>query len=195
MLDDGKTKLAIVVCDSCMIPREVITDAKRLIRERSKLEPDHVLISATHAHSCPTAGSVFQSDPDPEYLKFLAVRIADAVQRAINNLAPAKIGWGVGKNAEQVFNRRWKMKPGTIPADPFGKTTDRAKMNPGVANPNLVEPAGPIDPEVPVVSVRSTDGRPIALLANYSLHYVGGVGAGHASADYFGDVRRPHPRS
>ncbi|AGA27722.1 Neutral/alkaline non-lysosomal ceramidase [Singulisphaera acidiphila DSM 18658] len=186
VLDDGKTKLAIIVCDSCMIPREVITDAKRLIRERSKLEPDHVLISATHAHSCPTAGSVFQSDPDPEYLKFLAVRIADAVQRAVNNLEPAKIGWGAGKNAEQVFNRRWKMKPGTIPADPFGKTTDRVRMNPGIANPNLVEPAGPIDPEVPIVSVRSAQGRPIALLANYSLHYVGGVGAGHASADYYG---------
>lgn len=186
VLDDGKSKLAIIVCDSCMIPREVITDAKRLIRERSQLEPDHVLISATHAHSCPTAGSVFQSDPDPDYLKFLAVRIADSAQRALNNLEPAKIGWGAGKNAEQVFNRRWKMKPGTIPADPFGKTNDRARMNPGVANPDLVEPAGPTDPEVPVISVRSKSGRPIALLANYSLHYVGGVGAGHASADYFG---------
>lgn len=186
VLDDGKTKLAIIVCDSCMIPREVITEAKQLIQERSKIAPDHVLISATHAHSCPTAGSVFQSDPDPAYLKFLAVRIADAVQRAVNNLEPAKLGWGAGKNAEQVFNRRWKMKPGTIPANPFGKTTERAQMNPGVANPNLVEPAGPIDPEVPVVSVRSAQGRPIALLANYSLHYVGGVGAGHASADYYG---------
>lgn len=186
VLDDGKTQLALVVCDNCMIPREVITEAKKLIQDRSKLAPDHVLISATHAHSCPTAGSVFQSDPDPAYLKFLAVRIADAVQRALNNREPASIGWGAGKNADQVFNRRWKMKPGTVPANPFGHTTDRAKMNPGVGSPNLVEPAGPTDPEVPVVSVRSASGRPIALLANYSLHYVGGVGAGHASADYYG---------
>ena len=29
-------------------------------------------------------------------------------------------------------------------------------------------------------------GRPLALLANYSLHYVGGVGSGDLSADYFG---------
>jgi hypothetical protein len=34
--------------------------------------------------------------------------------------------------------------------------------------------------------VQSDSGRPIALLANYSLHYVGGVPNGHVSADYFG---------
>jgi len=186
VLDDGKTKLAIVVCDSCMIPREVVVRAKQVIEKQSGIAADHVLISATHAHSCPTAGAVFQSLPDPEYQEFLSVRIADAVQRAINGLEPALIGWGAGKNENQVFNRRWKMKPGTVPPDPFGKTADRAKMNPGIANPNLVEPAGPTDPEVPIVSVKAVNGRPIALLANYSLHYVGGVGPGHVSADYYG---------
>ena len=33
--------------------------------------------------------------------------------------------------------------------------------------------------------MQAADGRPIALLANYSLHYVGGVPRGHVSADYF----------
>jgi len=186
VLDDGTTKLAFVVCDSCMIPRDVVTDAKRRIREQTGIDPDHVLISATHAHSCPTAGGVFQSDPDPNYLKFLAVRIADAVTRGVNNLAPAQVGWGFGKNAEQVFNRRWRKKPGTIPPDPFGRSNDRVQMNPPPGSPDLVEPAGPTDPDVAVVSVQTPEGRPIALLANYSLHYVGGVGGGHASADYFG---------
>src|SRR3954466_14207816 len=55
VLDDGRARLAIVVCDSCMIPREVVAEAKALIRERSGLPPERVLISATHAHSCPTA--------------------------------------------------------------------------------------------------------------------------------------------
>jgi len=36
------------------------------------------------------------------------------------------------------------------------------------------------------MSVKHADGRPLALLANYSLHYVGDVGSGHVSADYFG---------
>ena len=186
MLDDGQNRLAFVVCDSCAVAREVVTEAKAIIRERTKLEPDHVVISATHTHSAPTCVAVFQSTPDETYRHFMAVRIADAVQRAANNLAPARIGWGVGKNAAQVNNRRWKMKPGTIPPDPFGRTTDLVKMNPPPGSPNLIEPAGPIDPEVPVVAVQTPEGRPIALLANYSLHYVGGVGPGHASADYYG---------
>ncbi len=186
VLDDGTTRLAFVTCDSCAVPREVVTEAKTLIRERSGLSPDHVVISATHTHSAPTSTSVFQSDADERYQHFLATRIADGVQRAINNLAPARIGWGVGQNDRQVFNRRWRMKPGTIPADPFGETNDQVKMNPPSGSDNLIEPAGPIDPDVSIVAVQSTDGRPIALLANYSLHYVGGVGGGHISADYYG---------
>ncbi|MCA9081158.1 MAG: hypothetical protein KDA58_11415, partial [Planctomycetaceae bacterium] len=52
---------------------------------------------------------------------------------------------------------------------------------------NLLEPAGPIDPEVCFISVREPDGKPISLFAAYSLHYVGGVGPHHVSADYFGE--------
>jgi hypothetical protein len=186
VLDDGHARLAIVVADSCMIPREIVAEAKQRIREQSGIAPDHVVISATHAHSCPASAPVFQTDADPNYRQFLALKLADAVTAAAKNLAPARIAWGVGRNERQVHNRRWKMKPGTIPPDPFGRTTDRVKMNPPVASPNLVEPAGPTDPEVPVVVVESSAGRPLALLANYSLHYVGGVGSRHASADYFG---------
>jgi hypothetical protein len=186
VLDDGHTRLAFVVCDSCMIPRTVVADAKRRILENSKIANDHVIISATHSHSCPAAGAVFQSEPDDLYCRFLAVRIGDAVAMAVNRLAPARIGWGFGRNAEEVFNRRWRMKPGTIPPDPFGASADRVKMNPPVGSKDLIEPAGPTDPEVPVIAVQRLDGQPLALLANYSLHYVGGVGGGHASADYYG---------
>ena len=76
------------------------------------------------------------------------------------------------------------MKPGTIAPNPFGEI-DQVKMNPPRASPNLLEPAGPIDPEISLLSTRSRDGKPIAVLANYSLHYVGGVPEGHVSADYF----------
>jgi hypothetical protein len=68
--------------------------------------------------------------------------------------------------------------------NPFGGK-DQVLMNPGVGNPDLAEPAGPTDPEVSFLSVQSTQGRPIAVLGNYSLHYVGGVPQGHISADYF----------
>lgn len=186
VLDDGQARLALVVIDSCMVPREIMDEAKRLVHEQTGLPLQHMLMSATHTHSAPAATPVFQSDPDPNYQKFLSRRIADGVRRAINNLAPAKIAWGIGRVPDQVFNRRWKMKPGTIPPDPFGGTNDQARMNPPVGSPDLIEPAGPTDPEVPIISIQSKDGRPLALLANYSLHYCGGVGGGHISADYFG---------
>jgi hypothetical protein len=78
------------------------------------------------------------------------------------------------------------MKPGAIPADPFGRTNDLVKMNPAIESPNLVEPAGPTDPEISIISVQSPEGRPIALLANYSLHYVGTSRDEDISADYYG---------
>jgi len=186
VIDNGKTRVAIAVCDSCVIPREVFDEAKRLVHEKTGLPMDHMLMSATHTHYAPTAGAAFQSEPDAAYQRFLARRIADGIRRAVNQLAPAKIGWGVGREPNQVFNRRWKMKPGTIPPDPFGRRTDQVKMNPPVGSPDLIEPAGPTDPEVSVVSVRSPDDRPVALLANYSLHYVGGCPGDHISADYYG---------
>jgi hypothetical protein len=186
VLDDGKTRLAIVVCDSCMIPRSVMDAAKELIAQRCGIPAPHVLISATHTHTGPTCASVFQSEADEDYQQFLAGRIADAVQRAVNHLAPAKIGWGVGRVPDQVFNRRWRMKPGTIPPNPFGGTNDLVKMNPPVESPDLLEPAGPADPELAVLSVQTTGGQPLALLANYSLHYVGTSRGNDISADYFG---------
>ena len=198
VLDDGTTKLAIAVVDSCMLPKELVDDAKELIEQRTKIPPSHVLISATHTHSAPTATPVFQSNPDAQYVKFLTVRIADGVQRAHNNLAPATAAWGVGQCPQHVFNRRWRMKPGTIPPDPFGNKTDQVQMNPPVASENLVEPAGPTDPDVWVLTadqpaasgVADADRRTIALLANYPLHYVGGGPGDHASADYFGEFAR-----
>lgn len=185
VLDDGQTRLAFVVSDLCMIYREQLDEAKQRAHEFTNIPIENMLMSATHTHSGGTACSVFQSDPDPEYLKFLSERIADAVIRANENRAPARIGWGVGHEPSQVFNRRWKMKPGTVSTDPFGGT-DLVRMNPGVDNQDKLEPAGPTDPEVPVISVQSLDGTPIALLANYSLHYVGGTGDGEVSADYYG---------
>ncbi len=186
VLDNGRTRLAIVLIDSCLIQRPVMDRAKALTAKATNIPTDHMLMAATHTHYAPTVTRVFQSDPDEAYIDFLVRRVADGVKRAITNLAPARIGWTVGTEPDQVFNRRWHLKPGTMPENPWGRRDDKVKMNPGVKNPNLVKTAGPIDPDVPVISVQSPDGRPIALLANYSLHYVGGCPGSHISADYFG---------
>jgi len=183
VLDDGATRIAFAVCDSCMIPREVADPAKAMAHKATGIPPERILISATHTHSAPTVAGVFQSDPDVEYRKYLAEKIAAGIVQANKSLAPAKIGSGVGKDDTQVFNRRWKMKEGFDLTNPFGDL-DKVRMNPPRASKDLVEPAGPIDPDVSILSVQHADGKPLALLANYSLHYVGGYPA--LSADYFG---------
>ena len=155
VLDDGRTRLAIVVADSCMIYREIFDAAKKLIHERTGMTVENILMSATHTHSAPASASVFQSEADAEYQHFLTLRLADAVQQAIANLAPSQIGWGVGSEPRHVFNRRWRMKPGVVIKDVWGNTNDLVKMNPSPGSPDLLEPAGPVDPEVPVLAVRS----------------------------------------
>lgn len=184
VLDDGKTRLAFAVVDSCMIPREVIDDAKRQASLATGIPISNLLVSATHTHTAPTVGGVFQSDPDADYQKFLATRVAAGIKKAHDRLVPAEAGWAVSKEPTQIFNRRWRMKPENIQANPFGRLNDQVRMNPGYQAAGLIEPAGPTDPDVSILSVRRRDHKPIALLANYSLHYVGGVP--ELSADYFG---------
>ena len=185
LLDDGATKLVFATVDSCMVPREILDASKAMIEAAAGVPAAHMLIAATHTHTAPCTTPVFQSDDDPEYNQFLTRRIADAVLRAHKNLARARIAWGSAALPEEVHNRRWHMKPGAAGVDPFGSLKDTVKMNPPRASENLVRPAGPTDPEIAFVALQYRDGRPLALLANYSLHYVGGAGAGETSADYF----------
>ena len=189
VLDDGTTKLVFVIIDNVGIDQVVFDEAKRLINKQTGVPKEHLLMSAIHTHSATSAGGLAEKrrgwnigKPLDEYQTFLARRISDGVQVALNRLEPARIGWGVGKVPQHLFNRRWLMKEPVM--NPFGGM-DQAKMNPGIGNPNLLKPAGPTDPEVSFISVQSTSGRPIALLGNYSLHYVGGVPKGDISADYF----------
>lgn len=185
VLDDSQTQLAIVVCDSCMIPRDIFDAAKRLAEEKTGIPASNMLMSATHAHSAVTVTGVFQSEPNEPYRRLLVKRIAAGVERAWKQREPARIGWAVGSDPSQVFNRRWFTSEGVVNTDPFDHTSDTVRMNPGFDKEVKTKPSGPVDPEVCLLCVQSRDGRPIALLANYSLHYVGGVPA--LSADYFGE--------
>lgn len=197
VLDDGTNRIAFVVCDNLGIARDAIDAAKQLIEQQSKLPGARVMVSSTHTHSGPPArpDNALPSDQVPvapaappplsRYQQFVARRIADAVQCAINNLEPAKIAWGSVPQPQHVFNRRWFVSDEAVRRNPFGGV-DRVRMNPPPASPALEQPAGPTDPEFSFVSVQTKSGRPLSLFSAYSLHYVGGVPAADISADYFG---------
>ncbi|NLX95731.1 MAG: hypothetical protein GXY83_06105 [Rhodopirellula sp.] len=188
VLDDGTLRVAIAVCDICAVPRELFDEAKRRAAQSTGIPPQQMLMAATHTHTAPAVVDLLDAVPvDAEYTRLLVAKMAEGVEKAAGRLAPAEIGWGLGSLPEEVGNRRWLKKEGTIPPNPFGETGDRAQMNPSAGSPDLVHPAGPTDPDVSLLSVVEPGGRARALLANYSLHYVGGIPAGMLSADYFGE--------
>jgi hypothetical protein len=192
VLDDGNTRIAIVIVDNVKFPTEIHGPSKELIEKTSGLPPENVLIAGTHTHSAPSlrGKSYLELDePLDEYQQFVIRRVADAVARAVSHLEPARIGWGKGEVPQHVFNRRWLLKGGETVTSPFGEQ-EKAVMNPGGYIDRLDRPAGPVNPRVYFLSVESIEGKPIALLGNYWLHYVGGTGSGHVSADYFGVFSR-----
>ena len=186
VLDDGATRLAFAVVDTCLLDRPVFDEAKKLVQRHTGLAPEQVMMSCTHTHSAGAGCGVHLTEADEIYRAWLPGRIADAVRCAMNNLAPAQVAWGSGSVPQHVFCRRLFVKPGVTYTNQLGFTNDLAKMNWDSPHRADGEPTGPTDPEVSVLSVKHADGRPLALLANYSLHYVGDVGSGHISADYFG---------
>ena len=188
VLDDGNSKLAIVLCDNVGIPVEVFDLAKQRVAEETGIPISHQLMASTHTHSATTArgkSKVIASDELTDYQQFLVNRISDGVVCAVQRLQPATIGWGAIDEPSEVFNRRWFVNDPQLLSNPFGGI-DQVRMNPPRGSAALDRQAGPVDPEISFVSVKATDGSPIALLANYSLHYVGGVSKGDVSADYFG---------
>jgi len=192
VLDDGDTRLAIVVVDNCLIKRPLLDEAKRRAAARTEIPVDRMLVSATHTHSAPASKnwSAIGTLASPDYLEQMTEGIAESIRRAEANLEPARIGFGAAHLPQHVFNRRWHVHPKAKRMNPFGGTNDIVVMNPSRSRGLLRIPAGPTDADLSFVSVQAKDGRPISLLANYSLHYVGGVPAGGVSADYFGEFAK-----
>jgi hypothetical protein len=183
VMDDGRTRVAVVVVDSCMMPRDLLDRAKEMARARTGIPTDRMLISATHTHSAPAAMACLGTDADPEYVKFLPGRIAEGIEKAAENLTQARAGWAVVDDFEHTYCRRWILRPDKMRADPFGAVTIRANMHPGYQNPDAIAPSGPVDPSISLLSIQTQDGKPLALLANYSMHY---FGSPIVSSDYYG---------
>lgn len=193
VLDDGTVRLAFVVCDLLGMHRSVSVEARKRIEAETGIPAAHVLISGTHTHSAANAiwhpGMPREYSSDMElspYQEFIVRRIVDGVRRAANLLRPAETAFGFVDVPEHVNVRRWFLKDGRMPPNPFGRI-DKVKMNPGAGSADLIQPAGEPDPRVSFIAFREPNGPLISVLAAYSLHYVGGVGNGHISADYFGE--------
>ena len=122
---------------------------KALAAERTRLRADRILVAATHTHTAPPGKDRRTNRDDAAhraYFKQLVEGIAEAIAQAEKNLVSAEMAHGVALAPEEIFNRRWHMKPGGIAVNLFGSPNDIVRMNPPR---NLIDrPAGPTDPEV-----------------------------------------------
>lgn len=178
ILESDGTRVAFVTCDLIAIPQEVADAAKARIAERTAIPASHVMVNGTHTHSGAGIADLLGVRRDPDYIGWVPLKIADAVELAVRRLRPARIGFATAAEDRIVYNRRWRMKDGTV------------RMNPGLDNPDAVEPTGPVDPELVVMYLEAEDGAPISVVANYALHYIGVDDPASISADYFGHFFR-----
>ncbi len=178
VLESGGTRVALVSLDLITTPRDLVEDARAAIEKATSIPGAAVMISATHTHTGPLlAGrgkreSALGGDSDlaRTYREGLPVKIAEAVRLADANLQDAKLSVAHGQESSIAFNRRFHMKDGTV------------GWNPGKNNPNILKPAGTIDPDVPIISITTADGKPLAAYINYAVH-LDNVGGAKVSAD------------
>ncbi len=183
VLARGGTQIAVVVVDSCMMARPFLDEVKARAAAATGIPADRQLISATHSHSAPAAMACLGTDADPRYLPLLRDRIVQGIQAAQSHLEPARVGFAIADAAAFTAPRQWIRRPDRLAEDPFGNRTVRANMHAAANWDDVTGEAGPEDPDLALVSVQAMDGRPLAVLGNFSMHYFSDA---PVSADYFG---------
>ena len=178
VLEMDGVKAAMVACDLESLPRKTNEAARGLIQKTTGLRAESVMISTTHAHTGPEMSHLFLAWAEGQtaeiarkYHESLPAKIAEAVQLAEQNLAPARAWTATGRDDSLSFNRRFLMKDGTV------------RFNPGKLNPDIVRALGPTDPAVPVAYFDTPEGKPLATYVNFALH-LDTVGGTEFSADY-----------
>ncbi|MCX7887331.1 MAG: neutral/alkaline non-lysosomal ceramidase N-terminal domain-containing protein [Verrucomicrobiae bacterium] len=186
VLEQDDAKAAFVALDLIGTTKRLVTAARRLIAEQCAIPPERVMISATHTHSGPVLLRDSPMDDitgakQPLALEFndkLPALIARAVAEANAKLAPVRAFATIGREEHLSFNRRYLMKDGTV--------AWQVRLN-----PDIVRPAGPIDPDVGVLHLAraAKASEPLATFVNFAMHPTS-VGGLKISADYPGTLYR-----
>ncbi len=155
---DGTVRLAVVGVDLIVIPFDMAEEARKLAEARCGIPAGNIMIGANHTHNGGPVDSCWAVERDDAYCAFAAERIADAVAKACETAVEARVGCGLGREDVVGYNRRFRMKDGTI------------RTHPGKMNPDIVAPAGPTDPDVAVVAVEDTGGMLLGCIVNFALH-------------------------
>jgi neutral ceramidase len=186
VLGQGGVKAALVECDIVSMPVEVSTQARAMAEKVTGIPAQHIAVAATHSHTGPLfygplaklwseqAAAKKENDGATsfDYPAFLVKQVAAAIEQAAKSVRPVKLSAGAAEETRLAFNRRFHMKDGTV------------RFNPGRDNPDVVRPAGPIDPAVNILLFADqATGQSLASVANFALH-LDTLGGTEYSADY-----------
>ena len=172
-------KLSIIMSvDNCSLNKAKLTPAREKIADALSMDKDAIIIASTHTHTGPGPSLTFGEDNDllQEYYKVLLQKCVDAAILAVNDLAPAKIGYGIGEAKKVAFIRRFRMKDGTV------------MTNPGVNNPDILEPLETVDERVNVLRI-DRENKESIVIANFGNH-PDTVGGSLVTADWPGFARK-----
>ena len=175
-LQCGEEKAILITVDSVEVVKEVATDFRQHISEVTGVPVEAIYIHATHTHTGPDIQKNAEGVLEQEYYRIVYRKMADVAQMALEDLKPAQMGWGIGQAPNIAFVRRFRMKDGSV------------KTNPGVNNPDIVEPIGDVDERVSVIRFKRENADDIVFV-NFADH-PDTVGGCKISADWPGLTRK-----
>lgn len=145
-LSDGRTPLLFVANDIIFVGKGTAGRVRKRIEEATGVPAGHILVSATHTHSGPSTVDYISLEGDPTVPK--------VDERYLHLFEDGIVAAGIA-----AVRNAGPAEVGLAVADGSAVGTNRRN------------PAGPADPEVPVLLVRSTQsGRPIACMLVCSMH-------------------------
>jgi hypothetical protein len=190
VFDDGKNRAAIIGIDALGIRRDTAQKVRTSVEARTGIPGSSILIGASHSHS---SGPIVWIRPgefdldsplvqrlaykestnvDPKYLARVEEALIDAICEADRRRVESRAGVGKGVEPTVAFNRRFRMRDG------------RTVTHPGLGNPDIVEPAGPVDSEVGVIGAWDAKDRNrlLGCVVNFACHAT--TSPGGISANY-----------
>lgn len=187
---DGTQTVALVGIDAIGIRRETVLKVRKAIHDKTGINEDAILIGASHSHSSGPVAWIMPGEfdhasqlvqdlaynkstcVDPKYLAHFENQLVDAVVAAHQSKKSVKAGIGTGIEGSVAFNRRFRMRDG------------RSVSHPGLGNPEITEPAGPVDPTVGVIGVWDAQdpNRLVGCVVHFTCH--GTTNPGGISANY-----------
>ncbi len=187
VLKQGDLRVALVFCDLIGITQEINEQARQLAQEQTGIPGSNICIAAIHSHTGPLYSGVLRNHfhdkavakdgsdllEKIDYPAQLKEKIAQAIVAAAASLQPVTVRAGIASQEGLSFNRRFHMK-----------NAAEVVFNPGIKNPDIIRPAGPIDPDVGILLLNgASENLPLASLTVFALH-LDTVGGTLYGADY-----------